>query len=604
MPKSIIEIDVESSSFNEFSELFEKYQAKVQKLPGAWGNVNKEIKSGFETATAALLAQGELNRRALTASSEAANSARSVSGYWKEAATNVGTFSNKVLGSVKSLIEMTGIVGAVGGLVGMGGLWGLDRLAGSVGNARMANQGLNIDQGTRVAFGLNMGRIVGNPSALLSDVNAALHDPSQLSRLYAAGVTNTQGRDTGQVSLELLDKYKQLADQTSPQMLGAVLQAHGGLISLEDFVRLKSLSTKEYSDIKKQTAADAITATQTDKVMRDFQELDNRLRGASNNIEAAFIRGLDPLIPSLTGLSVHVTDALTRFMASIKPADIDKLGKYIDEFGNYLSSKQFRTDIKNFGEDLHTLAGAVASALKLLGFKPAAGALIGAYAGAKIAGPAGAVAGALLGGTAGELKEYTGAHPESLPDNPYKDQWFPTVDMSGVKNFLRLGGGAGPSAQIDITPPGEKPSSGFDLMGLIRKLEGSGDNAISKAFGAGHGGAIGRYQIMPGTAKELGFDPAQLTDPAYALQVAKAAVQDIIKQGAKTLDEILVGYNSSPKFLKKFIASHDDPSVLMPETQKYLQHAHKLMASAGAVSINIYNNTGGNAIVSAGQLAR
>jgi hypothetical protein len=116
-------------------------------------------------------------------------------------------------------------------------------------------------------------------------------------------------------------------------------------------------------------------------------------------------------------------------------------------------------------------------------------------------------------------------------------------------------------------------SSQPGILGLIRKLEGSGDSAVSKA------GAIGRYQIMPDTARTYGFDPSKLKIPAYNEMAATAIVKDLSAKYNGNTDAILAAYHSGPGGANKFLAK--GISALGPEGQKYLNHAHSILGQTG-----------------------
>jgi hypothetical protein len=124
-----------------------------------------------------------------------------------------------------------------------------------------------------------------------------------------------------------------------------------------------------------------------------------------------------------------------------------------------------------------------------------------------------------------------------------------------------------------VSPAGAESQPG--LLGIIRKLENSGDNAVSPA------GAIGRYQIMPSTARQYGFDPSKLTDPAYNETVASTILNDLQKKYGSDTDAILAAYNGGPGRANQFLASGRNAAVLPMETQRYLAHSHQLLAQAG-----------------------
>lgn len=88
-----------------------------------------------------------------------------------------------------------------------------------------------------------------------------------------------------------------------------------------------------------------------------------------------------------------------------------------------------------------------------------------------------------------------------------------------------------------------------DIMAKVRGLEGSGDQAISPA------GAIGRYQIMPGTARQYGFDPAKLGDPEYNEHAATVILSDLWRRFRGDEDAILTAYNAGPGRAAKLLTA-------------------------------------------------
>ena len=139
------------------------------------------------------------------------------------------------------------------------------------------------------------------------------------------------------------------------------------------------------------------------------------------------------------------------------------------------------------------------------------------------------------------------------------------------------------------------PGGNNNLLSLVRGLEGSGATAVSPA------GARGTYQIMPGTARQYGGDPAKLFDPAYNEALAKVILEDLRSKN-NTLAEVLVAYNAGQRTAERFRAAGDNTGILPMETQKYLQHAERMGANLRAnVSITLENKTGSSAVFAAKQ---
>lgn len=105
------------------------------------------------------------------------------------------------------------------------------------------------------------------------------------------------------------------------------------------------------------------------------------------------------------------------------------------------------------------------------------------------------------------------------------------------------------------------------LLPQVRGLEGSGDHAISPK------GAIGRFQIMPGTARQYGFDPEKLMDPAYNETVARHVLADLSKRFNGDTEAVLIAYNAGPGRAMTFIRNGRQEDSLPLETQKYVVKA-------------------------------
>lgn len=108
------------------------------------------------------------------------------------------------------------------------------------------------------------------------------------------------------------------------------------------------------------------------------------------------------------------------------------------------------------------------------------------------------------------------------------------------------------------------------VLPMVRALEGSGDDAVSVK------GAVGRYQIMPGTARQYGFDPARLSDPAYNEMVARHVLTDLTRRFHGDTEAMLIAYNAGPGRAFRFLRDGRDYGELPKETQKYLIHAHAI----------------------------
>ncbi len=86
-------------------------------------------------------------------------------------------------------------------------------------------------------------------------------------------------------------------------------------------------------------------------------------------------------------------------------------------------------------------------------------------------------------------------------------------------------------------------------------------------------GAVGRYQIMPGTARQFGFDPQRLKEPEYNERVARAVLAHLHTEFHGDEAAILAAYNAGPGVAQRYVNAGHNPDVLPLETQRYLERS-------------------------------
>jgi hypothetical protein len=189
----------------------------------------------------------------------------------------------------------------------------------------------------------------------------------------------------------------------------------------------------------------------------------------------------------------------------------------------------------------------------------------------------------------------------------------PGVQGKGSGQFGQRGA-AGMSPANDIAGTAAKTAGKFinstpvkamvakspgELAPIIKNIETPGlknpDAAVSPK------GAVGRYQIMPGTARQYGFDPSRLHEPAYNAQVMDAITRDLYRRYRGNTNAVLIGYNAGPGRASEYLRQGPgtglkmvpdksvkggyryerinvdrDESKLPLETQKYLARARML----------------------------
>lgn len=593
--KSVVDIQVNDQEFKEFNELFNKYREALGETGGAWGDVGKEIKglqSSFEGVAAALMAQAEMVRRGATAQKDQRKEAGLMATAWDNISAKAKSFSSYISSATKNILRWVGIGSLFGGLLGGGGLFGLDRLANLVGGTRRASLGTGTTYGERQAFGVNFGRVV-NPEQFLGGVNEALHDITKRYSLYGAGLSEAdiKGKGTAEVGEAVLDKWRNIAKGTRPEMMAQVLQARGGsqFFSTEDLQRMAATPDEEWSKYKAGYAKDKGSMNVADKTAAAWQDFSVAMSRAGQKIETVFVNGLAPLIGPITKLTDAFGDLVQKVLAS------DMLKKWIDvvaeglkQFADYLTSEKFNRDVRSFIDNVSKMAEKIVSAMRWLGLIPDS-----------------------------KQEEYGPWQPGKQPE-AWEDQFGGKRDLYGnpVNDNKPASNDNNPNrkaedARRDLAIAQFGRGSFEDKLAMIKKLEGSKSWQVSKA------GAVGEYQIMPGTAQMYDLNLPQgtgedarakvterLKDPIYNETIARRILKDLDQREKGDFTQELIGYNAGPGRADQFRAAGRDQGMLPAETQRYLQRAAELAARPQRTVVEVRNNTGGNAVIQASQLSQ
>jgi hypothetical protein len=217
---------------------------------------------------------------------------------------------------------------------------------------------------------------------------------------------------------------------------------------------------------------------------------------------------------------------------------LDKAGKRLETFAKYVGTAEFEKSVKGFVETIGAAADWIAEHAKwfMSADKP------------------------------------TGAH---IGDRVRAwHQLAADKDLADIKS----GGQSGVMGKIKswVSPGGMTEDQ---LLALVGKKEG-GTTSKANAWGA-----VGYYQIKPGTAREFGIDPAKL----YTKEGNEAAARKILRAySAKyngNLTEILASYNQG--------TGAGNPATLKPEGQKYIrgsQGVHVTIENAAGSSFVTQTN--------------
>ncbi|HBN5747634.1 TPA: hypothetical protein L3G55_001652 [Citrobacter freundii] len=601
--KSIIEVDVNDEKFLSFMDKFNEYQAALEELPEAWRASAQGIgDSARETSKASSEAEGmtkafldgvdalnmmvnnlerintsldDANKRQSDLNKKTAGSS-SIFGKLKKDSKE---FAGHIKDATVSLLSWGGIVGLFTGVLGAGGLFGLNRLASTASAQRFTSMGLNTSIGALDSTAINYQRAVSNPTATLGAIRDTQADLSQRWKFQAMGINNPD-RSPDQLLPEMIRAARSIFTQTGGTLQGANAYGLTSFFSIDDLNRFKNMSDAEIDAMEKRAKRDAQLLQITDEQARQWQDFNVQLDYSSQSIKNTFIRGLAPLTPGLTKLSDALSGAIDTVLQSPELGKwIDGLAGGIQRFGDYLASPDFKNDVENFMVKVEKLGKVIGNVVDwIIGKTDTAGIIDGVTSESTILN-ANPVTDPKTG------KTYT---PGS-EDDPHVWGW-----LKGVKRFFS-GGEISPvdSQPANVNAKGRTIADRFNNPGNLRWAEGY-ETSNTKS---------GKFAVFPSLDEGVLAATKQLQ--IYA-QRGTNTVRDIVSKWAPSnendTEEYIRHVVRSTKFNENEKLNLNDPYVLA----KLISAMASKEGAGSRVTedrvIQIYNNTGGNAIVTGAQL--
>lgn len=601
--KSIIEVDVNDEKFLSFMDKFNEYQAALEDLPEAWRASAQGIgDTARETSKASSEAEGmtkafldgvdalnmmvnnldrintsldDANKRQSDLNKKTAGSS-SIFGKLKKDSKE---FAGHIKDATVSLLSWGGIVGLFTGVLGAGGLFGLNRLASTASAQRFTSMGLNTSIGALDSTAINYQRAVSNPTATLGAIRDTQADLSQRWKFQAMGINNPD-RSPDQLLPEMIRAARSIFTQTGGTLQGANAYGLTSFFSIDDLNRFKNMSDAEIDAMEKRAKRDAQLLKITDEQARQWQDFNIQLDYSSQSIKNTFIRGLGPLTPGLTKLSDALSGAIDTVIQSPELGKwIDGLAGGIQRFGDYLASPDFKNDVENFMVKVEKLGKVIGKVVDwIIGKTDTTGIIDGVKSESTILN-ANPVTDPKTG------KTYT---PGS-EDDPHVWGW-----LKGVKRFFS-GGDIAPVDPLpaNVNAKGRTIADRFNNPGNLRWAEGY-ETSNTKS---------GKFAVFPTLDEGVLAATKQLQ--IYG-QRGTNTVRDIVSKWAPSnennTEEYIRHVVRSTKFNENEKLNLNDPYVLA----KLISAMASKEGAGSRVTedrvIQIYNNTGGNAIVTGSQL--
>ena len=599
--KSIVDIDVNDDKFVAFMERFREYQSALDDLPEAWrvaavgiGESSKqtekakgeakELGAEFNAVAEAILTINSGIDR-LNANLEDSNKkqdefnkkAGQGQGFINQAKKDAKELAGHIKESTASLLSWGGIVGIFTGVLGVGGLFGINRLAATTGAQRFTSLGLGTSIGALDSTAINYQKALGNPAGTLGAIRDSQMDLSKRWTFQAMGINNPD-QDPAKLLPQMIRNARDIFVQNGSTLQGA--QAHGltNFFSLEDLNRFKNMSNEEIDAMERRAKKDAERLNITDEQNRKWTEFINQIELSERSINRAFVIGLGPMAPQLSKLSDALSGAIDTVLKSPDLGKwIDGLAGGIEKFSNYLASPDFTNDVNQFMTNIREMGVTVDNVIKFL-----KGETFNDWMN-KSEGNANSAA--------EWVKDKTGFDPRSV--GPAMKE-FLAPSWSTIKSVF-VSGQLNPifSAPADIADKSRTIADRFNNPGNLRSAYGYDT----------HNTKSGKFAVFP-TLDE-------------GVLAATKQLQIYGARGINTIDEISKRWapskeNDTQEYIRHVVRTtgFNERQQLNLNDPKVLAKLISAMASKeGAGSrvtesavIQIYNNTGGNAIVSAAQL--
>lgn len=624
--KSIVDIDVNDDKFVAFMERFREYQSALDDLPEAWrvaavgiGESSKqtekakgeakELGAEFNAVAEAILTINSGIDRLNTnledskkKQDEFNKSTRSAKGFLSDATKDAKSLAGHIKEATASLLSWGGIVGIFTGVLGVGGLFGINRLAATTGAQRFTSLGLGTSIGALDSTAINYQKALGNPAGTLGAIRDSQMDLSKRWTFQAMGINNPD-QDPAKLLPQMIRNARDIFVQNGSTLQGA--QAHGltNFFTLDDLNRFKNMSDEEITAMEKRAQQDARMLQITDQQARQWQDFNVQLDYSSQSIRNTFVRGLGPLTPQLSKLSDALSGAIDTVLKSPELGKwIDGLARGIERFGNYLSSPEFTSDVLSFMDGVKRLGQSVSRLIDLFAGKISLSEFMSGSS-------------SILGSSTREDAE--GSQPYVPGSESDPRVW-------GVLKWGKMASGVAPTQYDDyFSEAAKKYNVDPRWLKAIAAGESSWDqNAVSKA------GAKGLMQVMPGNFQpgENPFDPRD--NIMAGARVFKDGLDWASRNSGGDFDEALRYYNGGVRrgsaenmaypgrIREKYAAMYGAPknndasgvdsSEIAKNTSKTNQLLQQIVdgkgGRGGSGDVVIYNNTGGNAVVTSAQL--
>jgi hypothetical protein len=359
--KSVIEIELIDDQFKAFSAQLKAMQAIIGSMPDQWKAVTKSVNEEQRAEAKAANEAEKARKKRIQEEKEFNRVIEDRKKAFMDAAYFTGNIAKNLASGALSIAKWTAFA-AIGGGFGLGGL------ASNASDYRRRAQGLGVSTGGLRAAEVNLGRYM-DIGGFLGNVAELQHDITQQYKLTRLGGTKT-GNPIDQLQTVITNAINDFKSH-GQDVNYAKAVGLDKLLPLEDLIRLSSLSSQELQATWKQLGEDRKKFEIDDRVSKKWQDFWTQLGRAGQDIQVLLIDKLQGLVEPLTRLSAVILDVIANFLKNNDVAKwIQGFGDSIKQFGDYLSTPEFKQDIEDFVTNIGALAEGLANIMRKLGIVP------------------------------------------------------------------------------------------------------------------------------------------------------------------------------------------------------------------------------------------
>jgi hypothetical protein len=379
MPPPILKIPVDDAAFKEFLKTFEKYQSLLGDQDSAWAGINDALIEATEhIEQQKVAAEGlteEDQKRAIAAkklSEQRAREDKEQADRDKEAAKRrhkaieqVKDYAASIKTAAMNLTKWASIDSAVALGTGMLSMYGLDRFGRYAGDARKQAMGLGTSIGALQRANVGMSPYF-DASSTIDRVANLQGDPTQYATFAMMGM-DPRGKDPAELTLQAAARARAMFQKDKGNLYLAQAQGLTNIFSPEELRRMAGESNKNFAEDQAMSRSKIANQGISDDVARKWQRFMQTLDNASLHIENAFVNKLSVLTPYLEKLEKSF---VTLVDTALTPLNLNRIGKGIGDFADWLTSERFTKGFQRFIDDIVVIAQKIDDALVFFNLIP------------------------------------------------------------------------------------------------------------------------------------------------------------------------------------------------------------------------------------------